>query len=343
MTGLPFPEQTAIFITAAGDPDVLQARACPIPVPAEDELLVEVVYAGVNRHDCNQRRRGPSAVHSDIPGLELSGTVRTVGERVRGFAEGDRVCALANGGGYARFACVPANHTFLLPKGMSLQHAAALPEALFTVWHNFFNVACLTAGETVLVHGGTSGVGSIAIQLLQALGHPVYATCGSAAKCDAAVGLGAVAAINYRTQAFEQEVQRFTQGRGVDVILDMAGAAYGARNVQALAHRGRVVHLAPGEAADFSAPLRSIMAKEAKITGSLLRPLPAEEKTLIAHRLREVAWPLVHQGRVRPLIEAVLPLAEAAEAHRRLESGAVAGKLLLQAAEDPDFPPSPNM
>lgn len=326
---IPTTLQTAIFITAAGGPEVLQPRTCDLPTPADDELLVEVAFAGVNRHDCNQRRRGPTPAHSDIPGLELSGTVRAVGARVRGIAVGQRVCALADGGGYAQFACVPAAHAFVLPEGISLQQAAALPEALFTVWHNFFGVAQLAAGETVLVHGGTSGVGSIAIQLLTALGHSVYATCGSAAKCEAALNLGAVAAIDYRAQAFEEEIPRLTHGRGVDVILDMAGTAYGARNLQALARRGRMVHLAPGDGADFSAPLRAIMAKEAKVTGSLLRPLPAEEKTLIARRLREVAWPLVAHGRVRPLIEAVLPLAEVAEAHRRLESGAVAGKLLL--------------
>lgn len=329
---IPLTLQTAIFITAAGDPEVLQARACDVPTPADDELLVEVAFAGVNRHDCNQRRRGPTPSHSDIPGLELSGTVRAVGTRVRGITVGTQVCALADGGGYAQFACVPATHAFVLPEGVSLQQAAALPEALFTVWHNFFGVAQLAVGETVLVHGGTSGVGSIAIQLLTALGHAVYATCGSATKCEIAVGLGAAAAIDYHAQAFEEELLRLTNGRGVDVILDMAGTAYGARNLQALARRGRVVHLAPGDGADFSAPLRAIMAKEAKVTGSLLRPLPAEEKTLIARRLREVAWPLVAQDRVRPLIEAVLPLAEAAEAHRRLESGAVAGKLLLRVA-----------
>ncbi|WP_322470167.1 NAD(P)H-quinone oxidoreductase [Hydrogenophaga sp. SNF1] len=323
---------TAIFITAAGEPEVLQVRSADMPTPAEDELLVEVAFAGVNRHDCNQRRRGPTPAHCDIPGLEVSGTVRAVGAKVRGIAVGTLVCALADGGGYARFACVPAAHAFEVPEGISLEQAAALPEALFTVWHNFFGVAQLAGGESVLVHGGTSGVGSVAIQLLSALGHPVYATCGSEAKCEIAMGLGATAAIHYRAQAFEQEVARLTQGRGVDVVLDMAGAAYGARNLQALAHRGRMVHLAPGDGADFSAPLRTIMAKEAKITGSLLRPLPTEEKTLIARRLRQVAWPLVGSGRVRPLIEAVLPLENAAEAHRRLESGAVAGKLLLSTA-----------
>lgn len=325
------PIQSAVVISAAGGPDVLQLRNVDMPVPRDDELLIEVAFAGVNRHDCNQRQRGPTTTQSNIPGLEVSGTVAAVGGRVRGFTPGRKVCALTDGGGYAQFACAPAAHAFELPEGLDLGNAAALPEAMFTVWHNFFGVAALGAGESVLLHGGTSGVGSLAIQVLRRLGHPVYATCGSDEKCSTARRLGAMAAINYRSQAFEAEILRLTGGRGVDVILDMAGAQYAARNIEALARRGRLVHLAPGDGADFSAPLRAIMAKEAKITGSLLRPLPTEEKTLVAVALHRVVWPMVAAGDVRPLIDGVLPLEQAGEAHRQLESGAVAGKLLLDA------------
>lgn len=329
--------QSAILITAPGGPEVLQHRLVPVPVPGDDELLIAVRYAGINRHDCNQRRRGPSPAHSDIPGLEVAGVVVGLGERVRGFAVGDRVAALTDGGGYAAYAVAPADHAFVLDDSVPDADAAALPEALFTVWHNFFGVAALQAGESVLVHGGTSGVGSIALQLLTQLGHPVWATCGSAEKCALARSLGAREAINYRTEDFVERIRALTDGRGVDAILDMAGARYGARNIEALARRGRVVHLAPGDGADFSAPLRAIMAKEAKVTGSLLRPLPAHEKTAIAHRLRQVAWPLVRSGAVRPRVHHIYPLAQAAQAHAALESGEIAGKLLLQIA-----PPNPE-
>jgi NADPH2:quinone reductase len=324
--------QTAIAITAAGGPEVLALRRVDVPVPGDEEVLIEVAYAGVNRHDCNQRRRGPTPNYSDVPGLEVSGVVRAIGSRVRGISPGQSVCALVDGGGYAQYACALASHALVLDgTGIELDTAAALPEAMFTVWHNFFNVARLGPGESVLIHGGTSGVGSFAIQLLGLLGHPVFATCGSDAKCEQALALGAVAAINYRSQRFEQEIARLTHGRGVDVILDMAGTAYGPQNVEAIARRGRMVHLSPTDGAEWQASLRALMAKEAWLTGSLLRPLPAIEKSLIAQALRRVVLPLVAAKKIRPLVHQVLPLAEAAEAHRRLESGDVMGKLLLDA------------
>jgi NADPH2:quinone reductase len=334
------PQQVdAIVITAPGGPQVLQWRSGVRLAPlGDDEVLIEVAYAGVNRHDCNQRRRGPTPAHSDVPGLEVSGCVRALGARVRGLALGERVCALVDGGGYATHAVAPAALCFATGPALDLQTAAALPEALFTVWHNFMGVAALAAGETVLLHGGTSGVGSVATPLLRALGHPVLVTCGSDAKVVAALQRGATAAINYRTQDFVAEVLRATQGRGVDVILDMVGAAYAVRNVEALARRGRLVHLAPGDGADFSAPLRAIMAKEAKVTGSLLRPLPLVDKTLIAERLRAVVWPVVVSGQVRPWVTECFAMQDAATAHARLESGEAMGKILLQ---NKAFEPSP--
>jgi len=331
--GLAPAGQLALLISAAGGPEVLQPRRIARPMPGEEELLIQVCFAGVNRHDCNQRRRGPTPAHSDVPGLEVAGVVQAVGARVRGFAPGDRVCALTDGGGYAEFVAAPAAHAFRLGGQVSLAQAAALPEAMFTIWHNFFGVAQLGPGETVLIHGGTSGVGSLAIQVLTQLGHAVHVTCGSDEKCALALGLGARAAIDYRREDFVQRIAELTQGRGVDVILDMAGGRYGAQNVQALARRGRLVHLSPGEGADFAAPLREIMAREARVTGSLLRPLPEHEKTAIAQRLRQVVWPLVEAGTVRPLIQRVFALRDAAQAHASLESGDGAGKILLQAID----------
>jgi NADPH:quinone reductase len=321
--------QEAIVITAAGGPSVLQWRQVPVPSISEDQLLIEVHAAGVNRHDCNQRSRGPTPLHSDVPGLEVAGVVAAVGARVRGWRQGDRVCALTDGGGYARFVATPATHAFAVPSELDLVDAAALPEALFTVWHNFFNAGGLGPGESVLIHGGSSGVGTIAIQFLRALGHPVFATCGSAEKTAIAMRLGAVRAFNYRQDDFVEGVLGATNGRGVDLILDMSGGRYSVLNIRALARRGRLVHLSPGNGADFQVPLRDLMAKEARVTGSLLRGLPDEEKTLIAQRLRDVAWPMVVSGGVRPLIHATLPLADAGLAHEAMEKGEHAGKFVL--------------
>lgn len=320
----------AIVITAPGGPEVLQwTEGLPLAEPAPDEVLIDVAFAGVNRHDCNQRRRGPTPAHSDVPGLEVSGTVRWAGARAGGLRVGDPVCALVDGGGYATRVVAPSALTFAVPAGLDLQAAAALPEALFTVWHNFFGVAALGADDTVLIHGGTSGVGSLAIQLLRCLGHRVAVTCGTDAKAAEARALGAEAAFNYRTQDWAQAAIDWTHGRGVDVVLDMAGAAHSARNVQVLARRGRLVHLSPGDGADFVAPLRPILAKELRITGSLLRPLPLAEKALVAERLRAVALPLVAAGRVCPWVSQVFGLVQAAQAHAHLESGQAMGKLVL--------------
>ena len=325
-------EHMAVYITAAGGPEVLRLRSAAVPVPLDSELLIRVHAAGINRHDVNQRRRGPSPGHSDIPGLEVAGIVAAFGRAVTGWKIGDRVCALSDGGGYAQYAAVPAAHAFAIPDSLDFTQAASLPEALFTIWHNFFKVAALGPGESVLLHGGTSGVGSVAIQLLTRLGHPVFATCGSDAMVVAAEKLGATKAFNYRGDNFEEGIRARTGGRGVDVILDMSGARYSARNLEALAMRGRIVHLSPGDGADFSAPLRAIMAKEAKITGSLLRPLPNDEKSLIARDLRAHAWPLIASGHVRPLVRQVFALEDAALAHGAMEDEQHQGKLLLRCA-----------
>ncbi len=324
------PEQhTVIAIAGAGGPEMLQPRRLAVPQPHDDEVLIKVMAAGVNRHDCNQRRRGPTPAHSDIPGLEVSGVIVSVGRDVRAHQPGDAVCALTDGGGYAPFAIAKAAQCLPRPAGLDWPAAAAVPEAAFTIWHNFFGLARLGPGESVLLHGGTSGVGTLAIQLLAALGHPVYATCGSDDKVDAAMKLGARRAFNYRSDDFAEGVLRETQGLGVDVILDMSGARHSARDVQALAHRGRLLHLSPGDGAEFRAPLRTLMAKELRVGGSLLRPLPDDEKAQIAQQVRRAFWPLIESGRARPVLHAVLPLHAAGEAHALMEHAAHVGKIVL--------------
>jgi putative PIG3 family NAD(P)H quinone oxidoreductase len=318
--------QLAIHISAPGGPEVLRPRRVPIPTCGPDEVLIEIAAAGVNRHDVNQRRRGPDNVHSPIPGLEVSGKVVAAGAGVTGVQPGDSVCALVNGGGYAQFVVANARQVLPVPVGIALQDAAALPEALFTMWHNFFNVARLQQGERI--HGGTSGVGTLAIQVLTTLGFQVFTTCGSDEKCAIAESLGAARAFNYRVSLFEQAMLEATDGQGVDVILDMAGTQYGHQNVEALARRGRIVHLSPGNGADLCVPLRELMRKEGAVTGSLLRPLPDAEKGKIGELLHEHVWPLLG-SRVRPVIAARYALEDAHIAHRTLETGDVAGKILL--------------
>jgi NADPH:quinone reductase len=320
--------QTGILITAAGGPEVLVPVELPVPECGPSDVLIRVVSAGVNRHDVNQRRRGPDSVHSPVPGLEVSGVVARVGANVTHVGIGDEVCALVDGGGYAEYAIADAGQVLPVPSAIALRDAAALPEALFTTVHNFFNVAKLAPGESVLIHGGTSGVGTLATQVLTVLGHLVYATCGTDEKCAMAEKLGADKAFNYRTLAFAKAVLAATDGRGVDVILDLAGAAHGPQNIEALARRGRVVHLSPGGNADLSFPLRELMRKEAVVTGSLLRPLPNDEKAGIARWLHTHIWPLIGTS-IKPMITRRLPLARASAAHEALERGDVAGKILL--------------
>lgn len=321
--------QSAIVITAAGGPDVLQLRQVDIPRPSAGEVLVQVQAAGINRHDCNQRRRGPVRHQSDIPGLEVAGQVVAVGEQVTRWRVGDDVCALVDGGGYAQYAIAQAGQVLPRPAGLGPIEAAALPEASFTTWHNFFGLAALGPGRPVLVHGGTSGVGVMAVQALTSLGHPVLATCGSPDKIALALQLGALRAFDYRTDDFAAGVLAATGGHGVDVVLDMSGGRHARPNLQALAHGGCIIHLSAAADACFDAPLRLIMEKQARVTGSLLRPLPDAVKATIAHELERVLWPRIESGAVRPVIHATLPLAQAAEAHRLMEAGQHAGKLVL--------------
>lgn len=297
--------QVCVVISAAGGPDVLHLQQCDVPKPTAYEVLIRVKAAGVNRHDCNQRTRGPTTAHSNVPGLEVAGVVEAIGNQVSHVAVGEQVCALVDGGGYAHFAIAHENLVLPIPGGLDLISAASMPEAAFTTWYNFFCVAALQPGEAVLIHGGTSGVGVFATQLLSAFGYPVFVTCGSDEKCTAALALGASAAINYRREAFDSTTTR-RLGREIDVVLDMSGGAHTAASLDALAYRGRIVHLSPGRNAEFNAPLAAIMRKEARITGSLMRPLPLDEKTIVARALREHVWPLIGPF-IKPQIAHVFP------------------------------------
>ena len=321
---------TAIAISGPGGPEVLHSEERPVPRPEAGQVLIKVAYAGINRHDCGQRKRGHGpAGATDIPGLEVAGEVVEVGAGVTRWRPGDRVCALVNGGGYAQYCIAQEPITLPIPAAFDLKQAAALPEALFTAWFNVFIIGRLAAGEWLLVHGGSSGVGTTAIQLAKLEKAQVLTTAGSAAKCDACLKLGALEAINYREQDFVAVVKRATGGRGVDVILDMAGAAYATRNLDALALDGRIVHIKSGDGEPFNAPLSSITAKRAVITGSQLRASSLQRKIEIARQLTERVWP--HLGTaVTPVIDSVMPLEQAAQGHARMESSVHIGKILLE-------------
>lgn len=321
-------EQTFVEIAAAGGPEVLKVIRGPVPECRPGDVLIRVSSSGVNRHDVNQRRRGPVPTHSSVPGLEVSGIIAFVPPGQNRWEVGDHVCALVDGGGYAQYAIARSDQVLPAPRGLSLIEAAALPEALFTCWYNFFEIARLQAGEQVLVHGGTSGVGTLAIQLLSAFGHNVFATCSTARKCEIARSLGARDAFQYTDASFADHVIEATQGRGVDVILDVSGGRHSYQNIRALATRGRIVHLSPDT--DYTKfPLRELMRKEGVLTGSFLRPLRAQEKARIAEELLFKIWPILG-SRIRPLVTATFALENAVDAHLLLESGDHAGKILLQ-------------
>jgi putative PIG3 family NAD(P)H quinone oxidoreductase len=318
----------AIEIAKPGGPDVLRPVERPMPEPGPGELLVRVQAAGVNRPDIMQRqgKYPPPPGASDIPGLEIAGVV----ERGRGrFADGDIVCALVAGGGYAEYAAVPVQQCLRIPAGLSVAEAAAIPETYFTVWTNLFQRAALKPGERVLVHGGTSGIGSTAIQMAHALGAIVLATAGSEAKRDACVRLGAAVAINYRTEDFVARVKEATSGHGVDVVLDIVGGDYLARNIDCLAMHGRLVQVGLIGGAKAQINLTPILQRRLTLTGSTLRARTPDEKGAIARELEEHVWPLIAAGKIRPVVDRVLPLTEAAEAHRLLESGEIIGKIVL--------------
>ena len=323
-----------IEITTPGEPEVLQPADRPTPTAAKGEVLVKVAAAGINRPDCLQRRGRypvpPGA--SDIPGLEVSGTVEALGEGVASLAVGDKVCALLAGGGYAEYVNVPAEQCLPVPKGLSMVEAASLPETFFTVWSMVWGRGQLAEGETLLVHGGSSGIGVTAIQMARALGHTVIVTAGTDEKCKACLDLGADHAINYKTQDYAAEVKKLTGGRGVDVILDMVAGEYVKRDIEALADDGRIVILALLGGWKGEVPFDPILRRRLTITGGTLRPRPVAFKGEIARDLKARIWPLLESGRIKPVIHATFPLAEAAKAHALMESGAHIGKIVLTVA-----------
>jgi putative PIG3 family NAD(P)H quinone oxidoreductase len=323
----------AVVITEPGDPDVLQWTEVADPVPGPGEVLVDVAGSGVNRADMMQRQGfyPPPQGAPPYPGLECSGTVAAVGPEVTGWRPGDAVCALLVGGGYAEKVAVPAGQLLPAPASVSLRHAAGLPETACTVYANVFLGAGLKAGETLLVHGGASGIGTMAIQLAKQAGATVAATAGSAEKLKSCRELGADITINYHDEDFVQAIKKATQGRGADVILDIIGAAYLARNVDALAPDGRIaiIGLQGGRKAELD--LSKLMAKRGTISCTTLRARPREQKGDIVRAVREHVWPLVDTGAIRPVIHCELPLAEAAEAHRIMTASTHTGKILLLA------------
>ncbi|MCT2540519.1 NAD(P)H-quinone oxidoreductase [Sedimentimonas flavescens] len=319
---------TAVEITAPGGPEVLKSTTRAVPMPGPSEILIEVAYAGVNRPDALQRagayKAPPGA--SDLPGLECSGRVAALGPDVAGWQVGDPVCALLPGGGYAEYVVTPAAHALPVPMGVSLRDAACLPETCFTVWSNIVMRGGLKAGERFLVHGGSSGIGTTAIQIASALGARVFATAGSAEKCAACADLGATA-INYREQDF---VELLRAEGGADLVLDMVGGSYIARNIKAMADDGRMVFIAFLESPKAEINFAQIMLRRLTITGSTLRPQSDAAKAEIAAQLRDRVWPMIDAGKLRVIHDSEYPLADAAAAHARMESNAHIGKIVLK-------------
>ena len=325
----------SIGVTGAGGPEVMVVADVAAPVAGEGELLITVQAAGVNRPDILQRmgRYPVPAGASPIMGLEVAGTVAAVGAGVTGWQVGDPVCALVNGGGYAEFCAAPAVQCLPWPEGYTAVQAAGVPETFFTVWANLFGHGALQDGEWVLIHGGTSGIGTTAIALAREFGARVIVTAGSAEKCAACLALGAAFAIDYKAADFVDEVARITAGRGVDVVLDMVAGPYLSRNINCLAKDGRLAVI--GTQGGFSDPnfnILPVMMKRLVITGSTMRPRTDAEKGEIAAALAELVWPVLNAGRCKPIIHATFPLAEVAAAHRMMESGAHVGKIVLTVA-----------
>ncbi|MBB3063389.1 NAD(P)H-quinone oxidoreductase [Microbulbifer rhizosphaerae] len=314
-----------------GGPEVMQLAEGEKPQPAPGEVLIKVAAAGVNRPDVVQRMGlyPPPPGASAVLGLEVAGEIVALGDKVQRWKTGDTVCALANGGGYAEFAAVPATQCLPVPKGLSMVEAAALPETFFTVWSNVFDRAELKAGEILLVHGGSSGIGTAAIQLGKNFGERVFATAGSAEKCAACEKLGAERAINYKLEDFVEVVREATGGHGADVILDMVGGDYIDRNIQLAARDGRIVNIAFLQGARVQVNMLPVMLKRLTLTGSTLRPRTVEEKAAIASALEKKVWPLIEEGKIRPQIAATFPLGQASDAHRLMESSGHIGKIVL--------------
>ena len=321
----------AVGITKAGGPEVLQLTQRSVPVAAHGQVILKVAYAGVNRPDALQRAGlyAPPATASDLPGLEASGTVVAVGGGVAGLSVGDQVCALLPGGGYAEYVATPAAHCLPVPKGLSLKEAACLPETFFTVWSNVFTRGGLKAGERFLIHGGSSGIGTTAIQLANAFGARVFVTAGSNDKCAACVALGAEKAINYKDEDF---VAVMKNEGGADLILDMVGGDYIPRNIKTLANDGRLVQIAFLQGAVTELNFAMMMIKRLTITGSTLRPQSDLAKAQIAQDLRDQVWPLIEVGMVAPVMDSTFELADAAGAHTRMESSGHIGKIVLTVA-----------
>ena len=326
---------TAIAISRPGGPEVLEPVSLPLPQPGENEILVAVAAAGVNRPDVLQRQGGypPPPGAPETPGLDIAGEVVAVGSGVRRYRPGDRICALVAGGGYAEYCTVAEANALPIPGDLGMVEAAGLPETFFTVWTNVFTRGRLQPGETLLVHGGSSGIGTTAIMMARVWGARVFATAGSADKCRACEDLGAERAINYREEDFVEAVLAATGKHGADVILDMVGGDYVARNFKAAARDGRIVNIAFLQGSKVEINLLPLMLKRLTLTGSTLRPRSVEEKAEIARALEEHIWPHIAAGRIRPVIHQTFPLREAAAAHALMDSGAHIGKIILEVAQ----------
>lgn len=322
---------TAIEISEPGGPEALQPCNRPVPAPGEGEVLIKVAAAGVNFPDVMQRRGlyPPPPGAPDIPGLEIAGTVATVGSGVTGIQEGDAVCALVAGGGYAEYCVAPAPQVLPVPKGFDMIAAAAIPETFFTVWTNLMDRAGVKAGETVLIHGGSGGIGTAGIQTAHAMGARVFTTARNAEKCKVCEELGAERAINYTEEDFVAVVNDLTGGKGVNVILDMVGGDYVARNLKALAVEGRLVQVAVQSGSNADVPMHLIMVKRLHVTGSTLRPRPIADKGAIAAALKQNMWPKFESGDVRPILYKTFALTEASQAHALMETSQHIGKIVL--------------
>ena len=321
----------AITITQSGGPEVLQTTERPMPEPQAGEVLVKVAAAGINRPDVAQRKGiyPPPPGAPDIPGLEIAGTVIGLGEGVKRWQIGDHICGLVSGGGYAEYCSIPEGQALPVPGGLSFAEAASLPETYFTVWSNLSDRAKLIKGEILLVHGGTSGIGVTAIQMAKAMGCDVFVTAGSEAKCQFCEQLGAMRAINYKTENFAQAIKTATQGEGVNVILDMVGGDYTPDNIRSLAYDGRLVIISALKGKEGTIDLNLITHKRLTITGSALRARDTAFKTAIAQNLEKTVWPLLASGQIKPVIYKTFPFAQAADAHRLMESSEHIGKIVL--------------
>jgi len=322
----------AVVITQPGAPEVLQIQDRPRPVPLSHEVLIKVAAAGINRPDVFQRKGNyppPPSAPQDIPGLEIAGTIEAVGDNVTQWQPGDRVCALVIGGGYAEYCTAPEGSCLRVPDNLTLVEAASLPETFFTVWSNVFDRGHLKPGESLLVHGGSSGIGVTAIQIAKALGSTVYVTAGSEAKCHFCEQLGANKAINYKQENFAEAIAQLTEGQGVDVILDMIGGDYTPDNLKALTNEGRLVMINSMNGKDVQVDLSAVMRKRLNITGSMLRSRDVAFKAAIAKQLKEHVWPLLSDGQIKPIVHQVFPASEAAQAHELMESSEHIGKIVL--------------